>query len=113
MNICEKINLIKQSDALFNFNLCSMCSGSWDIITRSLTVEEIISDEFNNFLLETAVETLGNEEIDIPSEDADIEIKKAYIFNLFCRRQCSCMNGQRFKETEYYTGNFHHHIILF
>ena len=107
MNICEKINLIKQSDALFNFNLRSMHSDSWGIITRSLTVEEIISDEFNNFLLETAVETLGNEEIDIPSEDADIEIKKAYIFNLFCRRQCSCMNGQRFKETEYYTGDFH------
>ena len=107
MNICEKINLIKQSDSLFNFNLCSMCSGSWDIITRSLTVEDIVSDEFNNYLLETVVEDLKNEEFNNPSEDADIEIKKAYIFNLFCRRECTSMNGQRFKETEYYSGDFH------
>ena len=107
MNICEKINIIKQSDSLFNFKLYSIYSGYWDLIAKSLTVEDIASDEFNNYLLETAVEDLKNEEFNNPSEDADIEIKKAYIFNLFCRLQSTSMNGQRFKETEYYTGEFY------
>ena len=62
MNICEKINFIKQADIIFNYGLSRLrySRDSWKTIIKSLTVEEIISDEFNDFL----VDTVNMEEFD-------------------------------------------------
>ena len=53
MNICEKIDFIKQANIVFNYELSRMrySRDSWRTIIKSLTVEEIVSDEFNNYLL--------------------------------------------------------------
>ena len=109
MNICEKLNFIKQANIIFNYELSSMrySSNSWKTIIKSLTVEEIISDEFNEFLVDTInTEELKAVEIKIPSEDTDYEIKKAAIFNIFCLEYSYWMDGKLFNENEYYDGNF-------
>ena len=109
MNICEKINFIKQANNIFNYELSRMrySSNSWKTIIKSLTVEEIVSDEFNDFLVDTInTEELKAVEIKIPSKDTDYEIKKAAIFNIFCLEYGYWMDGKRFNENEYYGGNF-------
>ena len=55
MNICEKINFIKQANNIFNYELSRIRYSRypWRIIIHSLTVEEIVSDEFNDFLVDT------------------------------------------------------------
>ena len=85
MNICEKINFIKQANIFFNYGLNSIYSNSWKIVTCSLTAEDLASDEFNDFLLEMInMKEMSAIEVKIPSEDADDEIKKAVLFNYFC-----------------------------
>ena len=109
MNICEKINFIKQANNIFNYGLSRMRYSrySWITIIHSLTVEEIVSDEFNDFLVATLnMEELKAVEIKIPNEDTDYEIKKAAIFNIFYLEYSYWMDGKRFNENEYYGGNF-------
>ena len=52
MNICEKIDFIKQANTFFNFDLDKLYSTSWRTVASSLTADEIASDEFNEFLLD-------------------------------------------------------------
>ena len=108
MNICEKINFIKQANIFFNYGLNSIYSNSWKVVTCSLKAEDLASDEFNDFLLEMInMKEMSTIEVKIPSEDADDEIKKAVLFNYFCMLNSSYMSGNRFNEKEYYDGDFH------
>lgn len=108
MNICEKINFIKQANTFFNFELDKLYSTSWRTVASSLTADEIASDEFNEFLLDIVnLKSIAAREFKIPDDDADRELKKAIVFNYFCILHSTYFRGGCYNEDEYYSGEFH------